>query len=154
MRFDCISIAFSWTFTRLWQYPLSPRQAFFVLSNIHLMVTYRKVQKDDINALFALPDLVLIPTRTLDSLMWGSYPASLRNVVGSTQVPVPAWNNARKGTWRFSPPVKLKRRHMTNTVSVWRKTQSNKQTCSGAYNTTKLYFNINNHNVSYLGCLI
>jgi hypothetical protein len=39
---------------------------------------------------------------------------SLRNVGGSTQVPVRAWNNARKGT----PPVKLERRQMTYTVSV------------------------------------
>jgi hypothetical protein len=29
--------------------------------------------------------------------MWGSYPASLQNVDGSTHVPVRAWNNARKG---------------------------------------------------------
>jgi hypothetical protein len=31
--------------------------------------------------------------------IWGSYPASLRNVGGSTQAPVRAWNNARKGAW-------------------------------------------------------
>jgi hypothetical protein len=55
------------------------------------------------------------------------YPASLRNVGGSTQVPVRAWNNARKGTWGLPPPVKLERRDMTYTVSMWRKTQ-NKQT--------------------------
>jgi hypothetical protein len=66
-------------------------------------------------------------TDTLDSFMWGSYPASLRNVGGSTQVPVRAWNNARKGTWGPPPPVKLERRDMTCTVSMWRKTQ-NKQT--------------------------
>jgi hypothetical protein len=59
--------------------------------------------------------------------MWGSYPASLQNVGGSTQVPVRAWNNARKATWGLPPPVKLERRDMTNTVSMWRKTQ-NKQT--------------------------
>jgi hypothetical protein len=63
----------------------------------------------------------------LDSLMGGSYPASLRNVGGSTQVPVRAWNNARKGTWGLPPPVKLERRDMTYTVSMRRKTQ-NKQT--------------------------
>jgi hypothetical protein len=34
--------------------------------------------------------------------------------------------NARKGTWGLSPPVKLERRDMTYTVSMWRKTQ-NKQ---------------------------
>jgi hypothetical protein len=43
----------------------------------------------------------------LDSFMWGSYPASLRNVGGSTQVPVSAWNNARKGTRGF--PVSMLR---------------------------------------------
>jgi hypothetical protein len=71
--------------------------------------------------------VVRIPTGTLDSFMWGSYPASLRNVGGSTQVPVCAWNNPRKDTWDIPPPVKLERRDMTYTVSMWRKTQ-NKQT--------------------------
>jgi hypothetical protein len=47
----------------------------------------------------------------------------LRNVGGSTQVPVRAWKNARKGTWGLHPPVKLERRQMTYTVSVWRKTK-------------------------------
>jgi hypothetical protein len=67
---------------------------------------------------------VQILTGTLDSFMWGSYPASLRNVGGSTQVPVRAWNNARRGTWGLPPPVKLERRDMTYTVSMWRKTQN------------------------------
>jgi hypothetical protein len=58
--------------------------------------------------------------------MWGSYLASLRNVGCSTQVPVCALNNARKGTWGLPPLVKLERRDMTYTVSMWRKTQ-NKQ---------------------------
>ena len=31
---------------------------------------------------------------TLDSFMWGSYPASLWNVGGSTQLPTFVWNNA------------------------------------------------------------
>jgi hypothetical protein len=57
--------------------------------------------------------------------MWGSYPASLRSIYGSTQVPVLAWNDTEKGTWGLSPPVKQERRHMTYTLSVWRKTQSN-----------------------------
>jgi hypothetical protein len=48
----------------------------------------------------------------------------LRNVGGSTQVPVRAWNNAQKGTWGLPPPVKLKRRDMTYIVSMWRKTQN------------------------------
>jgi hypothetical protein len=58
----------------------------------------------------------------------GSYLASLRNVGGSTRVPVRAWNNAQKGTWGLPPPVKLERRQMTYTVSVWRKTKSNQNT--------------------------
>jgi hypothetical protein len=53
--------------------------------------------------------------------------ASLRNVSGSSQVPVRARNNARKGTWGLPPPVKLERHDKTYTVSKWRKTQ-NKQT--------------------------
>jgi hypothetical protein len=48
---------------------------------------------------------------------------------GSTQVPVCAWNNARKGTWGLPPPVKLERRDMIYTVSMWHKTP-NKQLCS------------------------
>jgi hypothetical protein len=43
-------------------------------------------------------------------------------VVGSTQVPVRAWNNARKGTGGLPPQVKLERRQMSYTVSVWHKT--------------------------------
>jgi hypothetical protein len=81
------------------------------------------------------PLWVRIPTGTLDSFMWGSYPASLRNVGGSTQVPVRAWKNARKGTWGLPPPVTPERRDMTFTVSMWRKTQ-NKQTkniCHGFF---------------------
>jgi hypothetical protein len=52
-----------------------------------------------------------------------------RNVGGSTQVPVRAWNNARKGTWGLPPPVKLERRDMTYNVSMWRKNpkQTNKK---------------------------
>jgi hypothetical protein len=53
----------------------------------------------------------------------------VRNVDGSTQVPVRAWNNARKGTWGLPPPVKLERRDMTYTVSMWRKTQLNLSIC-------------------------
>jgi hypothetical protein len=70
-------------------------------------------------------DSILLPQVSI----WGvrGRVVSLRNVGGSTQVTVRAWNNARKGTWGFSPPVKLERRHMTFTVSVWPKTQSNKK---------------------------
>jgi hypothetical protein len=52
------------------------------------------------------------------------YPASLRNVGCSTQVHVRSWNNAWKGTWGLPPRVKLERRDMTYTVSMWRKTQN------------------------------
>ena len=41
--------------------------------------------------------------RLLDSFMWGSYPASLRNVGVSTQVLVRAWNNSLRGTWGLPP---------------------------------------------------
>jgi hypothetical protein len=56
--------------------------------------------------------------------MRGSFPASLRDVGGSTQLPIRALNNERKGTWGIPPPLKLERRDMTYTVSMWRKTQS------------------------------
>jgi hypothetical protein len=72
-----------------------------------------------------LPLTAVGSTETLESFLWGSYPASLRIVGGSIQVPVRAWNNARKGTWGLPPPVKLE--PMTYTVSLWRKTK-NKQT--------------------------
>jgi hypothetical protein len=62
---------------------------------------------------------VRIPKGTLDSSKCGSYPASLWNIGGSTQVPICTWNNALKGTWGLPPPVKLE--HMTCTVSVWLK---------------------------------
>jgi hypothetical protein len=41
------------------------------------------------------PLWVRIPTGSLDSFMWGRYPASLRNVGGSTQVPIRARNYAQ-----------------------------------------------------------
>jgi hypothetical protein len=55
------------------------------------------------------------------SPLWVRIPTG--NVGGSTQVPVRAWNNAWKGIWSHPPPVKLERRQMTYTVSVWRQTQ-------------------------------
>jgi hypothetical protein len=45
------------------------------------------------------------PERDFWFFMWGSYPASVRNVGGSSQVPVRTWNNSRKGTWSFPPNV-------------------------------------------------
>jgi hypothetical protein len=60
--------------------------------------------------------------------MWLSYPARfIRNDGGSTQVPVRAWNNARKGTWGLPSPVKLERRDMTYIVSMWRNPPQKKQ---------------------------
>jgi hypothetical protein len=38
---------------------------------------------------------VQIPSETLNSFLWGSYPARSWNVSGSTQVPIHAWNNAQ-----------------------------------------------------------
>jgi hypothetical protein len=43
-------------------------------------------------------------------------------------VSVCGWKNSQKGNWGLPPPVKLDHLHMTYTMSVWRKTQSNKQT--------------------------
>jgi hypothetical protein len=96
----------------------------------YLLISWyqRHSQKCTCTCLHPSPPCVRIPSGTLDSFMWGSYPASLRNVGGSTRVPVHAWNNARKGVWGLPPQVKLERRHMTSTMSVWRKTQLNKQT--------------------------
>jgi hypothetical protein len=99
----------------------------------HISCWHFKVKLIDINYINWLqttcpsPLWVRIPTGTWDSFMWGSYPASLRNVAGSTRVPVRVWYNARKGTWGLSLTVKQERRDMTYTVSMWRKTQ-NKQT--------------------------
>ena len=64
-----------------------------------------------------------LTTRTLDSFIRQNYPASLRKVGGSTRAPVPAWNNACRGTWGLRPAVKLESRHITFTVLVWHKTQ-------------------------------
>ena len=60
---------------------------------------------------------------TLDFFMWGSYPANLWNVCGSSHV----WNTVWRGIWGFPPPVKLESRHITCTVLVWNKTQPNKK---------------------------
>jgi hypothetical protein len=103
---------------------------YFIISLFHLLwgVRGRVVKVVDFKPTTCPSPLwVGIPTWTLDSFMWGSYPASLRNVGGSTQVPVRAWNKARTGTWGLPPPVKLERRDMTNTVSMWRKTQDKKK---------------------------
>jgi hypothetical protein len=69
-------------------------------------------------------DLKLLTSKVI----LGGYPASVRNIAGSTKVPIRAQNNARKGTWGLSAPVMLKCRHMTYTVSMWHKTKSIKQT--------------------------
>ena len=65
-----------------------------------------------------------IPLGTLYLFMWGSYPASLQNVDGSTQVPTRAWNNIRRDTLGLPPPGKLlENRHITFTILVRRKPQ-------------------------------
>jgi hypothetical protein len=52
-------------------------------------------------------------------------------------------------TWGLPPPVKLEHRHMTYTMSVWRKTQLNKQTKFG-------YVELDNNtiNINVLNCLL
>jgi hypothetical protein len=62
---------------------------------------------------------------TSDSLMLGSFPASLRNVNGSTRV-ICAWNNAWRGTWGLSPPVKFEIHLMAYIVIVGCKAQPRK----------------------------
>ena len=62
---------------------------------------------------------VQIPQGTVDFFMLGSYPASLWNVSGSTQMPLPALF--------LPPPVKLENYHIiTYAVLVWGKTQPKK----------------------------
>ena len=46
-----------------------------------------------------------IPPRTLKSFIWACYPASLRNVRGSTLVPARNWNNTQMGIWGLPPPI-------------------------------------------------
>ena len=51
--------------------------------------------------------------------MWGSYPASLGDVGGSTRVPAGAWNDSRTVTWGLRPPVKtLGNRHINVMYSI------------------------------------
>jgi hypothetical protein len=86
-------------------------------------IIFIQLEWSSFNKYATSPLWVRIPTGTLDSFMCGSYPASLRNIGGSTKVPV----RARRGTWGLPSPVKLKRRQMTYSVSVWLKPQFNKQ---------------------------
>ena len=60
---------------------------------------------------------------TLETFMWWSYPASLQNVNGSTQVPTHAWNNAQRGIWGLPPSGKLESCHITLTVLLRRENQ-------------------------------
>ena len=55
--------------------------------------------------------------------MWGSYPASLWNLGGSTQMFARAWNNAQRDTLGFPPPVKQESLRIALTVLVRRKNQ-------------------------------
>jgi hypothetical protein len=59
---------------------------------------------------------------TLDSLMWGSYPASIRYIGGSIQVPDRVWYNARESTRGLPPPVKWEsgQRSWSNGVLLWK----------------------------------
>ena len=52
-----------------------------------------------------LPHFRILPG-TLESFIWGSYPASLQNVSGSTQVPFYACNSVWRSSWGLPPPVK------------------------------------------------
>ena len=49
---------------------------------------------------------VRIQPGTLDSFMRRRYPSWLRNVVGSTQMSGPVWNDGRKGTSRLTSSVR------------------------------------------------
>jgi hypothetical protein len=65
-----------------------------------------------------------LTSNTLPLTLWVRIPTE---TLDSTQVPVRAGNNARRGTWDLPPPLKLERRQMTYTVPVRRKTQLDKQ---------------------------
>ena len=67
----------------------------------------RIVRVDDLESPATL--LVWVLLRTLDSFLWGSYPAtcSLLNISGSTRVPAHAWNNAQSVTWGFPQLAEL-----------------------------------------------
>ena len=66
------------------------------------------------------PLWVRIPQGTLNSFMWGSFPASLRNVDCSIQV------SARTGIWGLPPPEMLESRYITFTGLVRWKSQPKK----------------------------
>jgi hypothetical protein len=63
----------------------------------------------------------------------GSFPASSRNVVCSTQVSAYVWNIALKGTWSLPPPVKLESRHKTMAVAMLLKINNNNKNCWTLY---------------------
>ena len=65
-----------------------------------------------------VPQWVGASQGTLDSFMWASYPASLRNIGGSTEAHARAWNNAQRGTWGLPPLLKLECYHIIFTVLV------------------------------------
>ena len=75
---------------------------------------------------YNLPLWVRIPPETSETVILGSYPATVRNVDCFTEVPARAWNNARRGTRGPPPPVVLEYRHITFRVLVQRKTQTKK----------------------------
>ena len=64
-----------------------------------------------------LPLCLCLPVSpgTIDSMMRGSYPASLRNIDGSTQVPAHDWNNAIwESSYNLSSVVRRKHKQQTN----------------------------------------
>jgi hypothetical protein len=71
-----------------------------------------------------LPYLILTLTGTLDSFMWGKYPANLWKVGCSTLVPVCAWIIVQKGIWGLPLLVKLECHSFTCTRLVWHTTYS------------------------------
>ena len=98
-------------FMRFKYYLIKCKKVSFILSsqNIHVAQKTRdlatSLNEDKLARLritCPTPLWVRIPPGTLDSFMWGGYPAILRGVGVSTQVHVPArtWNNARRGTPR------------------------------------------------------
>jgi hypothetical protein len=81
---------------------------------------------------------VRIPTGTLDSFIWESYPLSysLRNVGCATQVLVRAWINALKGAWGLSHSVSWKVAMWS--ILFWCEVKLNQKKWYG----TKLFFSL------------
>ena len=99
--------------------------------------------------LFTLPFAVvgLNSSRTLDSFIWGNYPAKLRDICCSTHVPICAWNNSGWGViWGLPPPVRLESRHIT--LQCWFNIKSNQKVLLLIF--LQILLANNSHNVQYL----